>query len=294
MTENVSYPGRPDSNINRTIQALDWNGNAITSKLSQPSPLASAPSANGVSPAQLSNHTASASATESILPHNNQGLSSSGGFLRTLLGADVARPSHDHAFHRPPSARRLSSLGVAGQVISNKPRSENLLLPPRREVNRLLHVYRKTHYPIFPLLDLNSFLADVDAVCRASSTVMNEQTLLSMLNFIFALATQSEPSEESDDDDGDPAESFFKRGSNLMSTDLLGGYTFSHLQATLLCAQFLLSTDKPQQCWILIGHSLRVAESLGLDRPSTAQDLESPAERALAKRIWHVCVSMDR
>ena len=272
-------------------QAIDWNGNAITRPPSQTSPWNSARSSHGPSPAQASNNASGAGS--SLLARAEPGLSSTGGFLRTLLGtAGEGAASSRLTRVRPSAARSLGDLGIRDELQTAPIRSENMLLPPRREINRLLQVYRTIHYPIFPLLNFSSLNVDVDTLFQGTTTAIEERTLLCMLNLIFAMSTQSE--HETGAPEENPADAYFKRGQELLCTDVLHGYSFAQLQTILLCAQHLLSSDKPTQCWILVGLSIRIAESLGLDRSSTSNELKTVSERDLARRIWHVCVAMDR
>jgi hypothetical protein len=276
-------------------QAVDWNGNAITRPPSQPSEWNASASVQGPSPAQGS--TGSISGNAVAIQRSDAGFSSSGGFIRTILGPNSGDDFRTAAgSRRAPGARLLTDLGTREMSSTRNPQLTNgeyTHLPPRREANRLLQSYRKTHYPIFPLLDLPSLFAEVDALYQGVPQTTDETTLLCVLNFIFALAVQTDGLDSSHAA-RDLTEPYVDRGRKLMSTDMLEGYSFAQLQSILLCAQFLLSTDKPQQCWVLVGLSVRIAESLGLDRPSTAEQLKSPTDQALVRRIWHVCVAMDR
>lgn len=79
-----------------------------------------------------------------------------------------------------------------------------------------------------------------------------------------------------------------------MRIDVIGGWSIELVQALILCAQFLQSTDEPHRYWTVVGTSIRMAESLGIHLPSTYQKLRVPSERVLAKRVWDCCVSLDR
>lgn len=54
-------------------------------------------------------------------------------------------------------------------------------------------------------------------------------------------------------DDEDAAGPFLRRGQHLLSTNFLDEFSFSQLQTILLCSQYLLSTDRLQQAWLMVG-----------------------------------------
>jgi hypothetical protein len=250
------------------------------------------------SPAQRSQHTDARSVSESLLPQSDLGLSNSGGFLKAVVDATSTGNSRPPATRRkPPVAKTLADLGVVEPSTNESRRAhvhgEDLLLPPRREMMRLLDMYQRTHYPIFPVLDMPFLLSEVEALCKGGAQILHHRTLHCLLNFTFALSAQSHPPEGHLDDES-CTDAYLNRGRNLMTTNFLDGFSFSQLQTTLICTQFLLSTDSLQQAWLLVGSSMRIAEALGLDRPATSDGLQDERERSLAKRVWHACVSMDR
>ncbi|KAH7379128.1 fungal-specific transcription factor domain-containing protein [Phaeosphaeria sp. MPI-PUGE-AT-0046c] len=280
-------------------QPVDWNGNTIAPTRNPwcaTSPWTA--SMNGASPAQRSQQTEVHSVSESLLPQSDLGLSNSGGFLKAFVDAASTQSERSAASRqRAPLAKTLAQLGIADHPATATHRfklhPEDLLLPTRREMTRLLGVYQRTHYPIFPIFDMHLVMGEADALFNGTAHILSDRTLHCILNFIFALSTQSHPPEGSTDDE-DAADPFLKRGQNLLSTNFLDGFSFSQLQTTLICSQYLLSTDRLQQAWLMVGSSMRLAEALGLDRTSTTEGLRDEHERSLAKRVWHACVSMDR
>ena len=230
-----------------STQSVDWNGNTIApAQVQWPSLSPMTASANETSPAQHSHHT-NRSVSESLLPQSDIGLSNSGGFLKAVVNATTAESS---SRRRPAAAKYVADLGVvvpsAGESRRANVHSEDLLLPPRREMTRLLDVYRRTNYPIFPILDMSLILSEVDALWKGDTQILHQRTLHCLLNYIFALAAQSHPPEGLADDES-CADPYLQRGRNLMATNVLEGFSFSQLQTTLICSQFLLSTDRLQQ-----------------------------------------------
>jgi hypothetical protein len=289
---NLGILGSNDRSMEKGARAqVDWNGNAITRRGSPSSTWTTSPTTTSPQVLQQVSAALGSTTNSNTLPGNDAGLSSSGGFVKTFLNAsDATPPGQLFPRGQPRPGRSLQDLGISDALYGPPVHGRDLLLPPRRELNALISAYRKKHYPLFPVLDLPSFLQDVDAICLGNAPKMHEERVFCILNFICALSKQSDVISVSVDE-ADGAEPFYQRGRRLLPTDFTEGYSVTQLQALLLCVQFLLSTDKPQQCWILIGVSVRIAEALGLDRPLS---LELPAEAALAKRLWHTCVAIDR
>ncbi|KAJ9644335.1 hypothetical protein H2204_001687 [Knufia peltigerae] len=281
-----------------TRQSFDWNGNTIVCDNTSSTALLPnhATSSTRYSPSPRSIHSISNSPNVGRLQQGELGLSSSGGFLQTLLpGADTTLRQQG-SNSRPPSkqqnAATLATLGMPNSSASYKASGEDFLLPSRKELHRLLDIYRKYHYPMYPLLDLPRFMSDVETIYLGTDSTTDQRTLHCLLNFMFALATQSHQPPDSSDDD--PAAPYFTRARNLLSINILDGWSFAQLQTTLICAQFLLSTDRPQQCWLMVSLSARIAECLGLNRVSILDGLQDDLERSLSKRVWHCCVLIDR
>lgn len=118
-------------------------------------------------------------------------------------------------------------------------------------------------------------------------------SFLCLLNVMFSIAckldTATAPSER-----GKSADAFYQGAREFLDLDLLQHRSMITIQRLLLLDQYLQSTDGPQQCWIFVGLAIRVAQSLGLDLPSTSAVIEGTPECEVICRVWHGCVLMDR
>lgn len=87
----------------------------------------------------------------------------------------------------------LAELGSASDSAAAtsrfKSHPEDLMLPPRREMTRLLDVYQRIHYPIFPIFDMQLMSSEVDALSNDMAHVLPDRTLHRILNTMFALST---------------------------------------------------------------------------------------------------------
>lgn len=63
------------------------------------------------------------------------------------------------------------------------------------------------------------------------------------------------------------------------------------VQALILTAQYLQSTDMVNKCWVTVGIAIRIAQGIGIQLDLAS---ESQAERQERKRTWWCCVMMDR
>ena len=66
------------------------------------------------------------------------------------------------------------------------------------------------------------------------------------------------------------------------------------LKAVTLMVHYLQASAKPQACWALLGTALRVAASLGFDRPGADLDVYSDVEREEGKRAFWLCYVMEK
>ena len=87
---------------------------------------------------------------------------------------------------------------------------------------------------------------------------------------------------------------YFKRAQELLQLNLWGPGSPELVRCLLLMGQYLQSTNTHNQCWMAVGHAVRIAQSLGLHLPEDSARKTSAYEREMSRRIWHSCVLMDR
>lgn len=80
----------------------------------------------------------------------------------------------------------------------------------------------------------------------------------------------------------------------MMSYDLMQIYSFEVIQILLLTAVYLQHEKEPQQCLQSISSAIHIAQELKLHLPGTAESMEDPRERDLARQVWNGCMIMDR
>ena len=205
------------------------------------------------------------------------------------------------AKHDSPSPAELSDAWAATSLDDLDPvRSatptlaygDSYTLPPRRVADMLMSNYWQTAYPIFPLPDRLSFEASYEAIWTGAALHADPAMFHCLLNMIFALSAQTAG--------GDPlhqqsesAHTYFNRARSLLQFDLFSGWSLQLLQALLVSAQFLQSTDEPHQCWLAVGVAIMVATSLGLHLNSTGARMRVASERQLLRRLWYCCLIFD-
>ncbi|KIW99851.1 uncharacterized protein Z518_10779 [Rhinocladiella mackenziei CBS 650.93] len=174
-------------------------------------------------------------------------------------------------------------------------------VPPRREAEALLANYWTRVYTLYPILHRPTFTRRYHALWQESQpfqTTLDDVLFHCMLNAIFALGAHFQPELE-------PAartaksESFFHQCQHLLTLDLLAHGNLEMVQALLLMAQYLQSTDKPNYCWSLAGLAMRMAQAIGLHLQSTESTAANgqkwdQVELEVRRRVWGMCILLDR
>ncbi|CZR61789.1 related to C6 transcription factor [Phialocephala subalpina] len=190
-----------------------------------------------------------------------------------------------------------SQLRSPDQVETSQQRSKlngsDCVLPLRRAADELVSVYWTLVHPLYPYIDRSRFEHDYEALWTDLPMYMDERIFLSMLNAIFALTSQLAESMNAEAR-AVAAQLYFHRARGLLDLSLWESGSLEIIQCLLLMGQYLQSSDAPHQCWMVIGHAIRVAQSLGLHLPMSRFEVQSLPERELARKIWHGCVLMDR
>lgn len=222
------------------------------------------------------------------------GSSSAGSFMRQIKSAidvKIGLPQQ-----RPPGlGERKSSLFQLSPATHRAGSQENIdyVLPSRKTADSLTAVYWTLVHPLYPFLDRQGFEESYESIWSGSSPNTDERMLMCTVNVIFALGCQLSESIRAERREAS-AKVYFKRAQDLLRLDLWDIGSTELIQCLLLMGQYLQSTNTPHQCWMVVGHAVRVAQSLGFHLPESSFGLQSPRERELARRIWHGCILMDR
>lgn len=238
------------------------------------------------------------------IPREFYGEPSAASLLHDMLHRD-RRPSapgdskQDSALHpSSPSTRRSFSLSCSSNT-------DEYHLPPRHVADNLLCIYRERVQTIYPFLHWQTLMEAYNRLWLSDSEIKNMPRLTGAglggsqcpvpvfycaLNAIFALATQF--TDGSAHDRKERTAPFLRRSKHLMHLDFLDNANISLIQALLIFARYLQSTNLPSRCWNVAGMAYRMAQSLGLHLAMNETGT-SELEREVRRRVWHSCVSLD-
>jgi hypothetical protein len=172
---------------------------------------------------------------------------------------------------------------------------KDLILPPRGLADNLLRCYWDLFNPVLPILHHPTFDAVYSQLWRpVTGSDNNEvQNVLfhATLNIVLALGCQrNEALEETERED--LSKEFYRRSVKLVSLDSIDAASLQLVQLLVLRGYYLLYTPLADRCWNTVGVALRVAQAVGLqfDRTANCNQLT----REMRRRVWHVCVMLDR
>jgi hypothetical protein len=229
-----------------------------------------------------------------VLEEPSQGFfggSSTGSFIKQV------RKAIDKKIESPrgvePSNSILDQIQLSMLIPDGKSRQKSNLdyvLPPRHVADSLMALYWKIVYPLYPYVDRYEIETAYQSLWTGH---YDEPMFLCMLNIIFALSCQLSDTIKPEQREAS-ADVFFARARETLNFNVWQAGSIQSVQAFLLLAQYLQSTNDPHQCWIVVGLAIRTAQSLGLHLPETSEGVSSPRIRELLRKVWHGCVLMDR
>ncbi|KAH7329478.1 fungal-specific transcription factor domain-containing protein [Stachybotrys elegans] len=210
--------------------------------------------------------------------------------VRSILGLDTSAPFPLMSSHH---LQRLT------QDISTE-------LPSDREVMKLFRTYKEIPQPFWGfVMDIDELESNLmvyleDRSRNAKSTVKSSRTVTaSWLAILFAVLAVGSQYHES------PYHTRTKDAQKYMQISFhflrLGNFllrpSFDSMQAMLLISFVLVNDMKAEASWALLGLTCRLAQSLGLHRPSV-EDREgtraSPKSKEMTRRkLWWTCIWHD-
>ena len=200
-----------------------------------------------------------------------------------LSPPDVERGSQAvRASSRPPLSSHPS-----------KHQNFDYILPSRQRADHLLDSYWRLVHTLYPFLDTDEVLSTYRRLWTGESLGEDGPTFLCLLNVIFSITCILDPSIKPEERVSS-ADVFYQRARELLDFDLMQRQSILTAQCFLVLGQYLQSTNDPQQCWIFVGLAIRIAQSIGLDLPSTSANAQTPQQRDHLRKVWHGCVLMDR
>lgn len=211
------------------------------------------------------------------------GQSSTGVFIRELQDSITLSAPR-------PTTRVVTLDDLAAQTPVGTRVSSDYVLPPRHDAEVLLAIYRGVHYPVYPAVIWDDFSADLDALYSGSARPGRCRMTHCLANLFFALAERSKLREAQ----GSAGADYFERAKRLLHLDVFGDVSFRAIQALVLCAQYLQSTEKPRQCWVIVGVAIRAAQSVGLHMAEAVENIQPARDRCLASVVWSCLATLDR
>jgi hypothetical protein len=227
--------------------------------------------------------------------HGFFGSSSAGSFMtqiKSAIDAKVGLVSRRPSFS---GTAKASLFTTSPAIHTNESRNVSIeyVLPPRKTSDNLVGVYWDLVHPLYPFLDRQLFEDAYESVWSGSESTTDERVFMCTLNVVFALACQLSESIRPEKRE-DSAKVYFKRAQELLQLDFWDAGSTELIQCLLLMGQYLQSTSTPHQCWMVVGHAVRMAQGLGFHLPGSSFELRSSREREFSRVIWHGCVLMDR
>lgn len=187
-------------------------------------------------------------------------------------------------------------------------------IPPRHEADTLLESYWTRFHTLYPFLHRPSFTKryldlwspSIGAAPHRNTKqlgfydTMDQKLFHCLLNIMFALGSFFDPATAGTRHDS-ISSTFFARAKNLIDFDMLSHGNIFLVQALLLLAQYLQSTDMANACWNMTGLAIRVAHGIGLhhdqegcDHGCCAKSQRNQIETEMRSRAWTGCILLDR
>lgn len=175
---------------------------------------------------------------------------------------------------------------------------DNSVLPHRRHADHLVDMFWQHIQPLEPMLERELFTSSYMALFAGHppDTHADERVFLSTLNTVFALATQLQEGLRADERNK-ASNAYFRRAWATLRVEavLWEPGSVELVQCLLLMARYLQCSNNPHQTWMAVGIAVRMAQSLGLDKPDISQSPSlNPAPRGFRHQLWQCCIYMDR
>ena len=200
---------------------------------------------------------------------------------------------------RPARHRRSSNVAVPEAIRDKNPSAS--LFPSRQTADDLTGCFWEFVHPVFPVLHKTSFMDQYSRLWSAAETEMgssataelDETVFTSTLNIVFALGckfSKSVPASQR----ATLAQSFYERSREIYRFEMLDSASLPLVQMLLLTGVYLQSNHQANRCWNVVGLAIRVAQSLGLHVEVPRHPPQSQAVREMRRRLWHVCLMLDK
>lgn len=236
-------------------------------------------------------------------PGGNQdylyGSSSTIAFVRHVFRS-INRPPNLLGYHtNPQQGFSRPMVTPARQQLLHGPQalSDLEFLPRRQTADLYVQQFWRIIHVVFPILHKPTFDSFYNSLWLPSSpnrqtAQADDPTLFATLNLVFALGAQFTTPAGSVERRA-VAEHFYQRARMLVPIDAIDVMTIPTVQILLLTTVYFQNTNYATRCWNTAGLAIRAAQSLGLHLERTSER-RSQLDREISRRLWHLCVTMDR
>ena len=203
-----------------------------------------------------------------------------------------------HVMHgkQPHEHRKI----VSAEPETIRDRDETLAIYPRRQTaDDYLFSFWEFVHPVFPILHKELFMLQYGEIWSSESyngpnktNSVDEVAFSAALNLTFALGCQFSSLVAANRRMA-VADEFYQRARKIFIFDVLDTSSMPVLQMLLLTGVYLQSTRYSERCWNTVGLAIRAAQTLGLHSES-ARRPDRQVNREIGRRVWHVCVTLDR
>ncbi|KAE8381312.1 fungal-specific transcription factor domain-containing protein [Aspergillus bertholletiae] len=220
------------------------------------------------------------------------GSSSAGFFMRQINAGIDSSLEFQSPRHGCGGCRTLGPVDSLTACTATR-LDRDYVLPSRKMADALLKAYWDTIYPVYPFVDRASFEKNYQALWTGSEMQPHGRIVVGTVNIIFALGAQvlqSIPPERRQA----TGRVYYERARGSLEGLSWDTSSLDLVAALLLMGVFLQTMNTPQRCWMVIGHAIRMGQSLGIHLLCPKVDGKSRRETEMARRVWHGCVLLDR
>lgn len=206
-----------------------------------------------------------------------------------------------HVMHEPSPPRTWNDVATSPELEAIRDRDESLAIYPRRQTaDDYISSFWEFVYPVFPILHKTSFMHKYAEVWSSEpyngpngTNEVDEIAFSASLNLTFALGCQFSSLVAANKRVA-VADEFYQRARKIFNYDVLDTSSMPVLQMLLLTGVYLQSTKYSERCWNTVGLAIRAAQTLGLHSEITSRQPTGQVTREVRRRVWHVCVTLDR
>lgn len=213
--------------------------------------------------------------------------------LRTVIELDMNVHSEIPEPVSATSRHTLPQSTISPRLSTTESVQHDHLLPARQRSDYLLDLFQKLVWGLYPFLDMEEVGVFHSKLRNGEDLGEDHLSFMFLLNEIFCAAT-SVDTLLAPKDRVETAESFYQLSRRYLRYELNQQGSLLTVQGLMLMAMYLQGTNESQQCWIVVGLAIRMAQGLALDLPATSAKAQPERRRNMLRGVWHQCVLLDR